>query len=175
MREKNNMELQINKMKKSQMKIQQMAFMVMAVFIFFILAGLFYIVIQKQKWVQEANILEKNRAIELANTLASSAEFSCGAYCIDADRMMVLKGKANYMDFLGLKSIEIRKVYPENNKEALCAASNYPDCNFIRLFDKGEGEMSASSFVSLCSRINEKGYIYYKCEIAKLIIGYNIK
>lgn len=151
-----------------------MAFMLMAVFIFFILAGLFYIVIQSQEWRKEATLAEKNKAIALVNTLASSAEFSCGAYCVDADRAMVLAKRTAYKNFFGLESIEIRTIYPANNKEVLCTESSYPNCNLIKIFSKGKGENTASSFISLCKRINENSYIYYKCEIAKLIVGYSI-
>ena len=161
-------------MKKAQLKIQQMAFMLMAVFVFFILVGLFYVIIESQKWKQEANALEKNKAIELANMLASSAEFTCGAYCVDADRVMVLGNRTAYRNFFGLESIEIRTVYPKNSKEILCTLSSYPNCNLIKIFSKGKGENTASSFVSLCKRVNEKDYIYYKCELAKLITGYSV-
>ena len=164
----------IAKNNKCQMKIQQMAFMLMAVFIFFILVGVFYLVIESQKWKNEANNLEKNKAVELANTLSSSAEFSCGAYCIDADRAFVLSKRNAYKNFFGLESIEIRTVYPSNEKEILCTDSNYPNCNLIKIFSKGQGEKTASSFVSVCYRINEKNYVYYKCEIGRLIIGYKV-
>lgn len=165
----------IIKIHKCQLKIQQMAFMIMAVFIFFILVGMFYVVIQSQKWNKEANVLEKSKATELADMLASSAEFSCGAYCIDGDRAMVLGDRTAYKNFFGIESLEIRTVYPESNKEVLCTKSNYPDCNLIKIFSKGKGESTASSFVSLCKRINENNYIYYKCELAKLIVGYSVK
>lgn len=160
---------------KAQLKIQQMAFLLMAVFIFFVLAALFYIVFEGQKWKQEATLLEQSNAIELANVLAGSAEFSCGAYCIDADRMMVLKDKKAYQGFFGLESIEIVTVFPNNGSEVLCTEASYPDCNLIKIYSKGKGERTVSSFVSLCKRVNEKGYVYYKCDLAKLMIGYSVK
>ncbi len=165
----------MNKTKEGQLKIQQMSFMLMAVFIFFILVGLFYIVIQGQKWREEATLLEKNKAIELAKILASSAEFSCGYVCIDADRAFTLAKRTAYKDYWGVKSIEIRTLYPANKEEVKCTESNYPDCNLIKIFDKGKGERTASSYVSLCKRANEKAYVYYKCEIASLIVGYEVK
>jgi hypothetical protein len=159
--------------KRGQLKIQQMAFMIMAVFLFFILAGLFYLVIYMQNLKKEANMEEKNRATELANFLGSSAEFSCGDYCIDADKAMVLGNRTAYQKLWGVSSIEIRTVYPGNNTEVLCTASNYPYCNLIKIYsNKKGGESTASSFVSLCKRVNEHNYVYFQCEMAKLIIGY---
>jgi hypothetical protein len=160
---------------KSQFKIQQMAFMILGVFIFFVLVGLLFIVMESQKWKDEANTAQKDMAVELANVLASSAEFSCGAYCVDADRLMSLVNKTAYKDFWGLDSIEVRTVYPANTKEILCNPSNYPNCNYIKILKKGNGQQTASSFVSLCKRINEKNYIYFKCDVAKILMGYSLK
>lgn len=159
----------------AQLKIQQMSFMLMAVFIFFMLVGLFYLVIQSQKWREEATLLEKNKAIELAKMLANSAEFSCGSGCIDADRALMLGKRTAYKNYWGVNSIEIRTIYPVNSKEVKCTEANYPSCNLINIFNKGAGESTASSYVSLCKRVNEKSYVYYKCEVAVLIVGYTVK
>lgn len=163
------------KMRKSQLKIQQMAFMLVAVVLFFILAGVFYMVIFSRDLHTQATMLEKDNAVETANILASSAEFSCGSYCIDADRAMVLGKEKAYENFWKVSSIEIRKVYPGNTEEVLCTSANYPNCNLIKVYDKPGSTGSASSFVSLCRREKEGGYVYYKCELAKFIVGYNIK
>jgi hypothetical protein len=159
---------------KSQLKIQQMAFMLMAVFLFFILVGMFYIVFYMTDLKKRATILEKDNAVEMANMLAGSAEFSCGDYCIDADRMMVLRNRTLYKTFWRLASIEIRTVYPNSTKEIACTESNYPKCNLIKIYEKEGAKSTASSFVSVCKRISEKDYVYYKCEIGKIIVGYNV-
>lgn len=160
-------------MNKAQLKIQQMAFMLMAVFIFFVLAGLFYIVIESTSLKKQATLLEKNNAIELARMLASSAEFSCGDYCIDGDRAMVLNKRTAYKNLWAAASIEIRTISASN--EVLCTELNYPNCTLIKIYDKGVSGSTASSFVSLCKRNKEGDYISYKCELAKLIVGYEIK
>ena len=79
--------------KRSQLKIQQMAFMLMAVFIFFILVGMFYLVFQSRNIKEQAQVAERNKAIEMANMLVNSAEFTCGDYCVDGDRAMVLANR----------------------------------------------------------------------------------
>lgn len=162
--------------RRGQMKIQQMAFMLMAVFVFFILVGLFYITIESGKWKQAATNSEQKKAIEMVSMLASSAEFSCGDYCVDADRLMQLNKRTAYKDFFGLESIEVRTIYPKNTKEILCTESNYPNCNLIKAFSKpGEsGERTASSYVALCGRVKDSNYVYYKCDIAKIIVGYKV-
>jgi hypothetical protein len=162
-------------MVKAQLKIQQMAFMLIALFIFFILVGMFYIVIQSQELRRTATQKERDDAVQIANILVNSPELSCGDYCVDADRAMVLANISSYKDFWQVNSIEIRTIFPENTKEVLCTRANYPNCNLIRIFDKGKGEGTASSFVSLCKRTKEKEYIYFKCELGRMIVGYQVK
>ena len=86
---------------KAQMKIQQMAFMLMAIVLFFILAGLFWLAVYSTNLRKEATMLEQEKAVILASMLGESAEFSCGgeSYCIDTDKMMVLKDRQAYKNF----------------------------------------------------------------------------
>ncbi|MBU4087044.1 MAG: hypothetical protein KKB21_05715 [Nanoarchaeota archaeon] len=162
--------------RKSQLKIQQMAFMLMAVFIFFVLAGMFYILSQSQNIAKKANLLERNNAIGLANMLVDSAEFSCGTYCIDADRAMVLRKKSPYTNgtLWKVNSIKIRTL-SNATKDTLCTEANYPDCNLIKVYDKGAGETSVYSYVSVCKRVKENEYIEYRCELGQFIVGYEVK
>lgn len=156
---------------KAQIKIQQMAFMLMAVFLFFILAGLFWLVVQGQSWKKEAALLERNNAVELAGMLAGSGEFSCGSYCVDMDKAMALRNRTAYKGFWKA-GIEIRKL--DSGKEKECTNSNYPDCNLIKINEeKKSGSMS--SFVSLCYRIKEKGYVELKCKLGRFIVRYDVK
>ncbi|MFH1711381.1 MAG: hypothetical protein ABH840_03655 [Nanoarchaeota archaeon] len=159
-----------------QLKIQQMAFMLMAVFIFFVLAGMFYILTQSQDIVKKANLLERNNAIGLANMLADSAEFSCGAYCVDADRAMVLRKKSPYSNgtLWKVTSIKIRSI-SNSSKDTLCTEANYPDCNLIKVYDKGVGETTVYSYVAVCKRVKEKEYVDYRCELGQFIIGYGVR
>jgi hypothetical protein len=165
----------MNKMRTGQLKIQQMAFMLMAVFIFFVLAGLFYIMAQSGDIRAKANLLERNRAIGMANSLVDSAEFTCGAYCVDADRAMVLRKRGVYGNLWQVSSIKIRSISDGSEKDVLCTESTYPNCNLIKVFDKGQGGVSVYSYVSVCKRVREKEYVEYKCELGEFIIGYEPK
>lgn len=160
--------------KHGQLKIQQMAFMLMAVFIFFILAGLFYILSQSHDISRKAELLERNRAIELSNNLADSAEFSCGSYCVDADRAVVLGNRTVYKNLWKVSSIKIRMGSNES-KDITCTKANYPNCNLIKVYDKNVGETSVYSYVSVCKRVKEAEYVEYNCEIGKFIVGYEVK
>lgn len=164
---------------KGQLKIQQMAFMLIAVTLFFVLVGMFILSIQLSGLRDSAAVLEEKNAMLLVTKLANSPEFSCGeafknkrTNCVDSDKVFILKENINkYNDFWDVENIEIRKIYPllENIE---CSSENYPDCNIIKI---REGKVSTefSNFVSLCRKESIEGEVYNKCELAKLIVSYN--
>ena len=86
------------KNKKAQLKIQQMAFMLIAVTLFFVLVGLFVLGVKLTGLKKSATALEEKNSMLLVTKLANSPEFSCGfafdetkLACIDADKVMMLK------------------------------------------------------------------------------------
>ena len=164
---------------KAQLKIQQMAFMLMAVTLFFVLAGMFVLVVKFSGLKGSATALEEKNAMLLVSKLANSPEFSCGEAfginrinCIDADKAMILKENIiKYADFWGVSNIEIRKIYPAET-EKLCNLGNYPDCNIIRIRPKEISGYDLSNFVSLCRKESFDGETYDKCELAKIMLSY---
>jgi len=170
------------KNKSAQLKIQQMTFMLIAVTLFFVLVGLFVLSIKTYGLKKIANNLEEENAKLLVAKLANSPEFSCGdvySYseinCVDADKVIVLKDRKEYADFWKVANIEIRKIYPVTaNKE--CSLKNYPDCNIIKVFSKDVNAGAyQSNFVSLCRTEILEGEKYDKCELAKILVNYEVK
>ena len=172
------------KSKRSQLKIQQMAFMLMAVTLFFLLVGLFVIVIKFSGLKQKATDLEEENAKLLLSKLSNSPEFSCGdafnygkVNCIDSDKVMILKENiAKYNGFWGVASIEIRKIYPKSSKDIECTLNSYPNCNIIKVYSKKVNSGAyKENFVSLCRKDIEEGESYDRCEMAKILISYEVK
>ena len=165
--------------KRGQLKIQQMAIMLLAVTLFFVLAGMIILATQFSNLRHRAEVLEADNARLLVAKIANSPEFSCGgsfgsemSSCIDADKVINLReiiDRYDYGDFWGVDGIEIRKIYPENAGTE-CTLLNYPDCDVITLI-KGNGT-GVSNFVSLCGKRDIDGQIYDKCELAKIIVTY---
>ena len=162
--------------KLAQMKIQQMAFMLVAVTLFFMLVGMFVLVIRFSNLKQASTILEEENSMLLVTKLANSPEFACGASfgrsklsCIDADKVMSLKQHiSKYTDFWGIAEIEIRKIYPDVE----CNSGTYPDCGIIDVYSKDVNKLPASSnFVALCWKESSETEIYEKCEVARLMIS----
>lgn len=164
------------KNKKAQMKIQQMVFMLIAVTLFFVLVGLFFIMVVFSGAKESAALLEERNALLLVSKLANSPEFRCGdafggvkINCIDSDKAMALKSNINrYTNFWGVDGIKIKKIYPEEDE--VCTFENYPDCGEIILITgRGTG---VSNFVALCRKKNIEGQIHDKCELARIIVYY---
>ncbi len=164
------------KNKKAQMKLQQMVFMLIAVTLFFVLVGLFFILVVFSGTKESAALLEEKNALLLVSKLANSPEFSCGdlfggskTNCIDGDKAMALKSNIDrYSNFWGVDGIKIKKIYPEDI--SVCTSENYPDCGEITLFTgRGTG---VSNFVALCRKENIEEEIYDKCDLARIIVYY---
>jgi hypothetical protein len=162
--------------KKAQLKIQQMAFMLVAVTIFFILAGMFVLTIVSSNLQKEAEILREEDSAHLVEKIANVPEFSCGGGfgsdridCIDADKVMILKEKIEkYKDFWGVENIEIIRISSESQE--LCTMDNYPNCGRIRLLNKSA--IGVSNFASLCRKDSVLGESYDACEVVKVIVSY---
>lgn len=163
--------------KLGQLKIQQMAFMLMAITLFFVLAGMFVLVISITNLRGTALELEEKNAMLLVSKLANSPEFSCGESfgsnrinCVDGDKIMMLKENiARYDNFWGVSNIEIRKT---GEDQTICKIENYPNCGIIKLREtKITSEFS--NFVSLCWKDTYESKIYDKCQVAKLMVSYD--
>lgn len=171
------------KMKKGQMKIQQMAFMLIAVTLFFVIAGLFVLTIVFSDIKGSAELIQERNALLLVSRLANSPEFACGdafsgsrVNCVDLDKVIALKNNINdyttlQSNFWGVDGIEIVKVIQNNNVE--CNSNNYPLCDSITLIE-ASGGTGVSNFISLCrNEGSTSGIVQDKCEIGRIILTYN--
>ena len=165
--------------KFGQMKIQQMAFMLIAVTLFLVMAGMFILVVRFSSLQDSAELLDEKNALLLVSKIADSPEFACGnafgeprSNCIDMDKTMALTGRLNeYSGFWGVDGIEILRVYPSGTGE--CTLDNYPDCEKITILEAENGT-GVSNFVSLCRKeLNEDGNVYDKCELGRVMVTYN--
>ncbi|PIN91983.1 hypothetical protein COU55_03230 [Candidatus Pacearchaeota archaeon CG10_big_fil_rev_8_21_14_0_10_31_59] len=165
--------------KNGQLKIQQMAFMLIAVTIFFVLVGMFVLAFKFSDLKKTATDLEEKNAMLLVTKLANSPELSCGeafgtgkTNCIDTDKVIVLN-KKDYEGFWGNANIEIRKIYPKTNGEdVVCELNNYPNCDIIKVSSGDLSGFDTSNFVALCRKESSDSGVNDKCELGKLIVNY---
>jgi hypothetical protein len=162
--------------KKADMKIQQMTFMILFVFIFFAVAGLFFLSIQSSKITQTFNLLQKETAVSSMQSIANMPELNCDpsrSFCIDQDKIMVFAGDSkSYGDFWPVASIKVRKAYPKMERDIKCPATN---CTYYEIYNSGQKNIQEYGiFVSICKKIKSEGVIQEECEIGKLSVGVKI-
>jgi hypothetical protein len=156
---------------KAEMKIQQMAFMILAVFFFFILVGLFFISWQFKDTKSSFEELKREQAISALKTLASLPEFSCESseLCLDEDKLIVMANKKEYRTFWQVSSIKAYKIVTNSSQKIKCPSS---DCNYYEIFSSGNINVEEySTYVNICKKISESGYVYDSCEVGKLVVG----
>jgi len=159
--------LRLSRANRSQLKIQQMAFMIVAVFFFFALAGLFVLSYYSRSLKGSVEQLQKDQAISSLQTLTDMPELSCGYLCLDVDKLIVMSGE-DYEPMWPVASIKVYKVYPAFESEIECPGQ---DCNYYDVYDSGQGDLKEySSFVSVCQKVRI-GAVYEQCDIGKLVVG----
>jgi hypothetical protein len=147
-------DLAANYSKRGQIKIQQMAFMLVALVIFFAMVGLIYVGLSLNSLKKSAQGLQDVEAIEIAKKIASSPELAftslsmsdCSS-CVDLEKALMLKEIINYKSFWNLNYLMIEKVYP-NQTDVECTRYNFPDCSKITII-ANDTVASETAFVSL--------------------------
>tara|TARA_Y100000034_G_scaffold105630_1_gene133100 strand:- start:3976 stop:4494 length:519 start_codon:yes stop_codon:yes gene_type:complete len=159
-----------------QMKIQQMAFMIVAVFIFFTLVGLFFVSWQSRSIGRNAADLQKQQALSSIEVIRNMPELNCDlteGLCVDEDKLNVLAAglSDDYAEFWPVASVKVYKVYPsfETEGSKKCPGLN---CNYWEVYDSGQTSSEEfSGYVNICKKMRERGSNYEKCEVGKLLVG----
>ena len=166
--------VELEKISRGQMKIQQMTFMILAVFFFFILVGLFFLGIQFRDVKQSAAQLQTEQAISSLKVIADMPELnydSRESMTLDEDKLKIMSGNfgSYYSEFWAVASVKVYKIYPKFNELVKCPALN---CNYFEVYDNGQESVKTySTYISICKKIKETGYVYDKCEVGKLVVG----
>ena len=168
--------------KKAQLKIQEMAFMLVAVLLFFILVGLFVLSIVFINLSDEATRIAEERTLSALINIADSPELSCIAAksnCIDGDKLITMLDNQLYGNFWPFSSLNVIKNsgFGKSEEQLIkCNFANYPDCDLFEIYDKNvENERAIGSFVAFCRKEFLNSYTFEKCEIARIIAGTELK
>jgi hypothetical protein len=155
------------------MKIQQMAFVLVAFMIFFGMVFVMFVSIRMNSLEKEAELLKDDESRKIVQSIAKTPELlftstTLCSNCIDLDKAMVLAGRESYARFWNLDYLVIEKIYPIS-KKVECSLSNYPNCNSLSLLKNKEIEGSVySSFIGLC-RWDGKKDGHYVCELGRIL------
>ena len=154
--------------KKAQLKIQEMSFMLVALVLFFIIVGLFYITLSSTELQRSYEEGSREEAIFLISKVVEGPEMSYGSgTSADADKLVVLKERYAYEDFWPVDSLVVKRLYPYSNKTIECSAGIYDNCNTFTI-KEGKGKCWTtpySSFIAICRKEFKSGYDYDKCDI----------
>jgi len=154
--------------KKAQMKIQEMAFVLLALVLLAVIGFIFFIRFSQQSLVQSAQDIKTKTTMSLLERISSLPELECynKALCIDetkANKFIQLPDSDKQeleMLFQGLTSVRIRKIYPQD-----------PQNPEIILYYKSAGNSSYSAFINLCRyvQVGSSGTYNYECGMAQLV------
>lgn len=168
------------KSKFAQFKIQQMAFMIIAVFIFFTLVGLFFLQLSLGGIKSSAQQLEREQMIASLISLTGLPEVSCSdktSNCVDEDKIYILGDEAYnqiYKDFWPIAEIRVYRINSNFSDygEIKCPQSN---CNYYEVYDSGQKAVQRqSTYVSICRTSRKDKSVFQECELGLLSIGMKI-
>lgn len=155
---------------KGQLKIQEMAFVLIAFIVFFSLVGLLFLKFRVGGIQQSAEKTKQEVASNLALVLASTPELSWSECvgCVDLDKAIILKNRTEYRQLWKLDYLAIKRLYPEKTAGE-CSFGKYPDCDTITLVNGSNFGVSTKAYVSLCRfDFNENRKI---CELGELYVS----
>lgn len=149
------------KEKKAQVKVQETAFMLLALAFFLILILIFYSNYQLKQLYDEYNKIQSEKAVSLLEKFVALPEFSClHGKCVDMDKLFALDNVTGYDDlWRGVSKIEVVRIYPSRK-------------NFV-VYQKGilDDIIGYAAFVPLCKTRYADGYVWQECSLAKLIVS----
>ncbi len=162
--------------KNSQVKIQEMLFMLIGLTVFISMVLLFFLGFSLSGIKESVATSSRQGSIMLASRLASTPEFECAesdiALCVDTDKVISLMNHKEYIRFWKIKGLKVEKIYPSINRTIECTDATYPNCNIFTIINGGTTNIIwDSSYVVLCRENYEGGYPYSLCELGKISIG----
>ncbi|MEK6825847.1 MAG: hypothetical protein AABY00_03610 [Nanoarchaeota archaeon] len=159
---------------KAQLKIQEMAFVLVACMIFLALAAVFYLSLKGAGGKETILDQREQEVIESLRKLADSSELEwsdaheqCKG-CIDLDKAILLKETSRNKQtqvLWNMNALSLEVMTPQ--KEGECTLGNYPECKTLTLINATSSARieRKSAFVALCHR-EQKQRI---CRLGKII------
>jgi hypothetical protein len=156
---------------KAQMKIQQMAFMIIAIAIFFSMVALIYFAITLSQLEGTAESLAEEEAMELAFAFSGTPELfftaasaDCSA-CIDLDKAFAMaqlnEDSGRYNSLWNIEYLQIEKIYPKPS-EGECENHNYNTdrCRTITIKESSQYTAKTAIVTLASSKGPGRGYNY---------------
>lgn len=159
---------------KAQIKIQEMAFVLVALLIFFALAVVFYLSLKGMGGKDQIMNQREEEVMESLRKLADSSELQwsdtheqCKG-CIDLDKAILLKEAVRNKQtqiLWNMNALYLEVIAPQRSGE--CDIGNYPECKTLTLMNASATAriQYQSVFVALCWREQQQKV----CELGKIM------
>jgi len=166
--------------KLAQFQIQQMAFMIIAIFIFFALAAIFILQISLSDLEGSSADIRTEKAINFLSTIPSMTELSFDdscSNCLDKDKLTALSDfGTEYKRFFPLESLRAFKVYPVPEENIIDGDLTCPSRDCIIIFDTDSTSYQEyATFVPVCIKSRRQGVLREECEMWKLVGGIKLR
>jgi len=145
--------------KNAQIKIQETAFVLLAIALLAVLLFIFYSRFQVGNIQTAVQAINQETAKSMLGKIAAMPELSCSglgsenALCIDKDKASILSKAKGYEKFWqNVAKIELVPIYPESPR--------------ITIYSGKEGNATYSTFINLCSQKAD----VWSCAIGKVLI-----
>lgn len=160
--------------KKAQMRIQQMAFILVLLILFFAIVATVFGIIWINYLRDQARLAAEENAWKMTRTISGTPELVftsrglCSS-CVDMEKVIVLKETDFFKKMHNLDYMRIERVYPRA-PPGECRRANFPDCTNITLIDSQNYGATSTAFVTLVRFVPDKGG-YFKYELGKIYIS----
>ncbi len=162
--------------KKAQLKIQQMAFVLVALVIFMGMVGIIFFSVYVSDIRKDASELRDKEARELVRKISSSPEFVFSAQscvsCVDFIKVLKLKDLAEYKNFWKLDYLIVERINNKSSSELIeCTLTNIDNCDKISVIGKENFGSAKSSFVTLVRWDESLGGGNYRYELGRIKVS----
>ena len=159
--------------KKGQLKVQEMAFVLVALMVFFALIALLYLSVRGSFLEQRTAAASDERALEAVRRIAGTPELNWQEClgCIDLDKVFVLKERisknASFARLWEYDYLVVENIYPAASGGE-CTPASYPACNRTTILNIENYGVAQSTFVTLCRWDQQEQKI---CTLGKLYVS----
>ncbi len=157
-----------------QLKVQEMAFVLVALMIFFALVAILYLAVRGSLLDQSARDQSDEKALEAVRQIASTPEFTWSECkgCIDLDKVFLLKQQiarnASLQGLWDYDYLAVESVYPSRSGGE-CTPATYPACNRTTVFlSQASYGVAVSAFVTICRWDAQEQIV---CDLGKLYLS----
>jgi hypothetical protein len=148
--------------KRAQIKIQETAFMLLALAILFVLLFIIFSNLESKKLYKEKNELRAKNAISMLQLFATLPEFAAlEGNGIDLDKVMAMKNVTGYDPlWREISKIQVLRIYPNNS--------------LIPVYDKtkaGASYTTYAAYIPLCYTKFYEGSDWQQCDLGKILVS----